>query len=256
MAELVPLQRENDASRINRVLNDPAVRPWVADASEGVLDISPAVSKRENVLLLGEHGGCMFFKLLDGFYEVHTQVLPAGRGAWAARMIQSSFRWMFCRTDAIEILTRVPVAHRAAKMATLRSGAEYEWTRPKECRFQGKLDDVEIFSISLQRWVGQDDGLAEIGAWFHQRMQDEAKRLGIETPAHEDDPNHNRYVGAAYLMFRGGQAPKGTAFYNRWALISRHAPIQLLSLNPPGVRMDVGILTLKEDGDISIERQS
>jgi hypothetical protein len=256
VADLIALQRETTAARINQVLNHPDVRPWVADASEGVLDISPAVANRNNVLLLGEHGGCMFFKLLDGFYEVHTQVLPAGRGPWTSRMIASCFHHMFTKTDAIEILTRVPATHTTAKAKTLSVGAKHEFDRPKECVFQGKRVDVGIYSISIQEWASQADGLSEVGEWLHRRLNEEAQRLGIKDPPHEEDVNHNRYLGASFEMFRGGQPVKGAAFYNRWALVSRHAPVQLLSLAPPAVRMDIGVLKLLPNGDVQIERES
>jgi hypothetical protein len=79
-------------------------------------------------------------------------------------------------------------------------------------------------------------------------MHEEAERLGIVETPHDDDENHNRYVGATLEMVYGGQYAKAVAFYNRWALISRHPTIALVSSDPPAIRFDIGILKLVENG--------
>lgn len=241
---MTPIERHKTAGRINEILNDPAVRPWVADAAEGVLDITAAVANSDNVLLMGEHGGCMFLKIMPGVYETHTQVLPAGRGEWVSEMTRSCAHFMFTRTDAYELLTRVPQFHRAAKAATVRSGGRYEFTRPAECRFRGRIQDVDIYGMRVQDWLVDAPGLIERGRWFHAQLHAEAKRLGITEPPHEDDENHNRYVGAAIEMAFGGQIAKAVTIYNRWALVSRHATISMISADPPTIKMDIGLLRL------------
>src|SRR6266481_7406635 len=113
---MIPIERHFSAERINEVINDSSVRPWVANGSE-VLDVAKHVGNRSHVLLMGEHGGCMFFKFLPGVYEVHTQVERAGRGEWTNALTAACARWMFTRTDCYEILTRVPHGHEPARAA-------------------------------------------------------------------------------------------------------------------------------------------
>jgi hypothetical protein len=228
-------------------LNHPLVRPWVADASEGALDLSARVADRRNILLLGEHGGVMFYPVMPGVYEAHTQVLPAGRGGWTRGLTQACAHWMFTRSPAYEIMTRVPQGHFAAKAATEATGMHLEFTRPKECRFRGQLVDVHIYSGRLQDWIGSAPGLVEIGARFHDRLNELARAAGITAPAHEPDENHNRYVGAAIEMARGGQVKKGVAFYNRWAIVARHPMVELVAIDPPTIKMDIGTLRLTGD---------
>ena len=79
----VEIRREYTADKLNSVLNCPEVRPYVAEVPDGYLDLSRGVKNTNNVLLMGEFGGCFFIKVLPGVYEVHTQVLPEGRGEWA-----------------------------------------------------------------------------------------------------------------------------------------------------------------------------
>jgi len=246
------VERHHDAEAINRILNDPAVRPDVADAAEGVLDISAAVANPANVLLMGDHGGMMFFKLMAGFYEVHTQFLPAGRGAWGSSFAVAAGEWLYCHTDAIEIMTRVPHGHPAAKALTLASGFRYRWTRPANTRFRGQVVDVDIYSHVIEDWALRTSGLAEAGAAFHDRLHGFAAERHIDGPTHPDDPNHNAFVGACIALAEGGQLVKAVALYNKWALVSRHRPVEIVSLDPARVRFDIGTMVVR-NGKVEIE---
>lgn len=242
---MVKIWRSYDAREINAVLNEPRVRPWVADAKEGVLDISAKVANKGNVLLMGQWGGFVCLGYGAGIYEVHTQVLPEGRGAWTSDFAAAGFHYMFTRTDCVEIITRVPQGHVAAKALTEHVGFRYEFTRHNECLFRGNVVDVSIYSRSLMDWVKDAPGLIERGQWLHDEMRAQAKALGVTEQPHDDDENHNRYAGAAVEMALGGQAMKGVNWYNRWALACRHSLIALVSKDPPTVKFDIGYLRLQ-----------
>jgi len=247
------LWREHDASRINAVLNHPEIRPWVADMSEGEIDISQQVANPRNVLLMGKYGGCMCFQIFPGVYEVHTQVLPEGRGKWSLDFVRAGSDWMFTRTDCYDILTRVPMGHVAARALALAAGMMPEFQRPDGCKFLGETRPVEIMSFRVQDWMRQAPGLVELGMWFHAELQREAARLDVQEPAHTDDENHNRYAGAALAMIIAGQLKKGVALYNRWAVVSRHKVISIVEENPPVIRFDLGLLRFVE-GRIQVSR--
>lgn len=72
-----------DVAFINAVINDPTVRPFVGPMELGELDLSDAVSRPEHLCLMGVHGGFLLAWSAPGVREVHTFILPAGRGAWA-----------------------------------------------------------------------------------------------------------------------------------------------------------------------------
>jgi hypothetical protein len=236
----VAVERHRCADRINAVLNDPDVRSWAANGT-GSVDISQQVADDNNILLMGEHGGCMFYRIQPGIYEVHTQVERAGRGEWTGGLTAACGHWMFTRTDAFEVLTRVPHGHVAAKAAAIAAGMRHEFTRPAECLFRNRKVDVHIYSIRIQDWVQSAPWLVEIGAEFHDMLHAEAERLGVTDPPHDDDENHNRYVGAAVEMVRCGKLLKGVAFYNRWAAVSRHEPVRIVSQSPAVVQIDHGL---------------
>ena len=79
------LERCFDAGFINRVVNHPDVRPYVGDPDLGELDMTPLVERPEHWFLMGVHGGFLLAWSAPETREVHTFVMPEGRGRWAAR---------------------------------------------------------------------------------------------------------------------------------------------------------------------------
>lgn len=77
------LVRSHDAARINAVVNHPEVRPHVGAPDAGDLDVTDLVTRPEHWFLMGDHGGFMLSWSAPGVREVHTFVLPEGRGKWA-----------------------------------------------------------------------------------------------------------------------------------------------------------------------------
>jgi len=241
------IRRATDAEFLNRVLNHPEIRPWIADPSQGTLDMSAAVANPANVCLTGTHGVLFFFKYFDGYYEVHSQVLPEGRGEWAKEFAEQCVRFMFSATDCVEILTRVPQGHVAAAALTRAMGFRPQFVTPPECRFLGAMVRCSIHALSLADWVLRAPGLAERGAEFHNWMN-----ARIPGKAHGRDDDHNRMVGAALDMAMSGQVAKGVLWYNRYAFAARHKPVALINLDPVQIRFDAGVLTI-ENGEMRLE---
>lgn len=77
------LSISRNAERINAVVNHPDVRPFVGAPEAGALDLSALVARPEHWFLMGTHGGFMLSYTAPFTREVHTFVLPEGRGIWA-----------------------------------------------------------------------------------------------------------------------------------------------------------------------------
>jgi hypothetical protein len=77
------LERSFDVERINAVVNHPEVRPFIGNGVDGDIDTSVLVDAHENWFLMGEHGGFLLGWSAPGAREVHTFILPEGRGKWA-----------------------------------------------------------------------------------------------------------------------------------------------------------------------------
>lgn len=78
------LARSFDVARINAVVNHPAVLPFVGGVEGEEMDLTPLVERPEHWFLMDDHGGFMLAWSAPGVREVHTFVLPEGRGQWAA----------------------------------------------------------------------------------------------------------------------------------------------------------------------------
>lgn len=240
------LERIFDADKINRIVNDPSIYPWVRGAAEGPLDLGPLLQDKRHVCLLGEFGGCLFFQQSPGIYEAHTQILPQGRGIWAVDTVRAALHWMFTRTDAVEIWTRCPRGNLAARALARAIHGREEMTVARGWVRDGKIIPATIFSLTIQEWMKTAPHLVEVGKWYHDKLEDEYRVLGHQEPIHEDDDTHNRYVGAAVEMIRGGQPLKGELFYNRFATMAGYAPIRIVGVDP--VMVNIKDATLEMHG--------
>lgn len=64
------------------MINHPSVRPFVGFADAGELDASPLI-RPENLFPFGDYGGFALLWTAPYTAEVHTFILPEGRGKWA-----------------------------------------------------------------------------------------------------------------------------------------------------------------------------
>ena len=232
-AMLASIQVQKDAKRLNEIVNHPEVFPWVGFGGKGPLDLSDAIANDEDVIcLLGTYGGVLFHRLQPGLFEAHTQMLPEGRGEWALACVQSCLHFLFTRTEAVEILTRCPQGNLPAKALARAIHGRHEFTNAAGWVKDGKPIPAEIYGLRLQDWLRTAPGLVERGQWFHARLDAEMVRIGIDTPNHADDTEHDRQVGLACEMMIGGMPGKAAVFYNRWSALAGYAPLQILSLNP------------------------
>lgn len=111
-----------DVDAINRLINDPSIKPWVCGDLGGFLDVSTLVDNPENLFFVAEFGGASLIKIKPKTYELHTFVLPEGRGRWAKQKLRYIFQWMFDHTDVEDIITLCPTNNRMAIGAARMSG--------------------------------------------------------------------------------------------------------------------------------------
>lgn len=101
------LDRSYDAERINAVINDPDVRPYVGPADFGVIDLTDAIARPEHWFLMGEHGGFGLIWSAPHIHEIHTFILPSGRGKWATQAAEAMID--FARKNGDTMLwTKIP----------------------------------------------------------------------------------------------------------------------------------------------------
>lgn len=116
------IERTYDAGRVNAVVNDASVRPFVGGDGASEIDLGPVLANRDNVCLFGEHGGFMATWSAPQTYEIHTFILPDGRGRWAYEAAQELLAALRGDFEAKHIWTRVPRDQRNVRRFTAAAG--------------------------------------------------------------------------------------------------------------------------------------
>jgi len=247
------ISRHFDAKAINDIVNDPDVYEWVRGNSDGPLDLTDIIKNLDNVCLMGDHGGVLFTKLQPGIYEAHTQVVKAGRGQWTIDMVNAALAWMFTHTDALEIVTKCPKGNLSARALAKAIHGSFEFRIEKGWILRGAVVPCDVFSLSIQRWMSTAPNLEDAGKQFHESLEEQYERMGRQDPIHDEDAAHDRYVGAAGEMMRGGQPYKAAIFYNRWAELSGYAAIRVVSASPMIIDIQEALLMVSEN-DFTVMR--
>lgn len=115
------MQRCFDVARINGLVNDPSIRPHIGGDGESPLDLTAAVTDKQNIFLLDKHGGFAFTWSAPRTYEVHTFILPEGRGPAALDMALTARSWME-EHFADHLWTRVHPDAANVRAFTLKAG--------------------------------------------------------------------------------------------------------------------------------------
>lgn len=239
--------REFSSERINAVINHPEVRPWVGMPQQGYIDLTPMVADLRNVLLMGEGGGFFFHQLLPGIYEVHTQFLPEHRGANVLQAAHDAERWMFTRTDCLEIRSKVPEHNKGALGFAGAMHYELQYERADAWPTETGPVAVKYFVRTLNQWANRAPGIGESGHAFHERLEAAKIAAGATSPVHDDDPAHDQYVGATVEMFMAGQIGKALDFYRQWAVFAGYGPIAVIAEYPTLVDIGDAILAIRGD---------
>lgn len=228
------ITRQTDAAQINRMLNHPAVCPWVSGNRPLPLDATPIVQNPNHVVLCCAWGGAVFVKLMIGYYELHTSILPEGRGEGTLAFGRAALEWLFSRTDAVEIVTRVPHGNVAGKAAMRAMGVPVWFTTGAIWPLAGGKVPMDVYKLHILDWIGLERrALAVRGEEFHRRLL--ASGGSVD---HPDDPIHDAHVGAASLLIAGGQPDKAVALYNLYAAMSGYGTISIASRDP--LLIDIG----------------
>lgn len=240
--------RTTDAALVNSIANDPAVRPHVGRADAGPLDLADYLACPDNVALAFDHGCFLFTPHDSSRYELHTLVLPEGRGAGVLPAAHRAFLWVFTHTEALEIVTKVPAPNRPAGLMARRAGFRPMFTR------QGAWEDgsdVTFFRLAVEDWADARAELGLEGQAFHDMLELAKQAAGSPLEAHPHDEAHDRAVGLACLTAKAGQLRKAAWSYSRWARLAGYATIDVISEEPPVLDVRDALVTVR-DGQLEV----
>jgi hypothetical protein len=244
------VRRSFEASDINPIFNDPTVFPNVSIPGLDHIDCTNLVEDPRNVLLMADGGGILFCQIEPGIYEVHQAFLKPKRNSKGGPHIRNvnvnAYRWMFTHTDCMVLLTRIPAFNRAAIIFAPLLGWRLEFERKSVWPTKDGMVDMSFFALRYEDWVKKDDHIVETGRSFHQRLDEERMRHGVEHEGHPDEECHDRHVGACAEMIYSGQPEKGVVLYNRWSRFSGYGQIALISRDPLMVDIGDALLLITE----------
>jgi len=219
------ITRTMDATFLNTVANHPDVRPYIGEG-DTPLDLGPILANPANYALVTDGGGWLLQPIIGGSYELHTLFLAEARGKSYFRAAKEALRWMFTRTDALEVLTKCPDDNPGARMAATLMGFRERFHRD-DAWAPGVGISYQVFT--LDDWISRDAVIAKEGQAFHEAMEAAKAAAGSTLPVHPDDEAHDRVVGACVLMVKAGMTQKAVGVFNRWSVFAGYMPIQALS---------------------------
>lgn len=244
------LHRTQDAAHVNRILNDPTVRPGLG--GEGPLDATQLLNLPTTIALFNDLGGFIATPLDADLYEIHTSFLPGGRSENLVPTTLEALRWLFTRTPAMQIVTKCPADNPGALGLARAIGGtqlftrESAWPRP-----DGSFGEVTYMGLGFDGWKRKDPQIAIEGHRFHDELEAAKARHGSTLTVHPDDEAHDRAVGASFLMMQAGNPRKGVWTYNRWASFAGYQTIEILSETPLLVDVRDAVVSL-ENGAMEV----
>jgi len=115
------IERTYDANRLNYLVNHPEIRPFVGGDVTKPIDFTRAIADDANIFLNGDHGAFCCSWTGPGVYEVHTLILPDGRGKWAYEFAKAG-RAHMVELGGRHLWTRVHPDAANVRFFTLRAG--------------------------------------------------------------------------------------------------------------------------------------
>lgn len=179
--------RDESGAEINRIFNDPTVKPFIMN-DDRYLDLSKLVADTRVHAIIGDPawGAYIVWPVVPSVYEFHVGVLQSGRGDWAMDFSVSAIEYMFCGTDALELITRIPQGALQTMSLARAFGLKERWRCPAT-QYRGKIVPYAVYSMTLFDWLPVDD-----------------------------EPRNQVFA----RMHQLGMEQKATAWYQRWALLS------------------------------------
>lgn len=113
--------RSDNPEHANWLVNHPGIRPFIGGDGKSFVDLTAAVLNNDNYLLLGDHGGFMLTWTAPGTFEVHTFILPEGRGRAALELASEAREYMVSQ-GMQHLWTRVPIGARNVRRFTMAMG--------------------------------------------------------------------------------------------------------------------------------------
>jgi RimJ/RimL family protein N-acetyltransferase len=145
---------------VYEILTDPSVFDWISDDGSRLSDMDLLVEaylSNDRIYVLMPNDLSVFLAVPTNFvtYEIHTNILPEGRGKMAVLAANECTEWMFRNTPCMKLSTWVPENNRKAKMFALLCGMRVEGNSRLSFLKDGKLQDQFLMGLTREDWLCQ-----------------------------------------------------------------------------------------------------
>lgn len=145
------MHRSKNAEFINKLVNDPSIRPMAGGDGVSIVDFSPTFN--DFISLEGKGGAWLFFEEEKDVYECHYFFLPKFRGKYAVAFGKKVLRYMFDVIGAKRLIGRAPVENKLTSFYNIAIGAK---KRSVEEVYIPQLDwryMAQIFTLDKDEWL-------------------------------------------------------------------------------------------------------
>ena len=143
--------RSKNAYFINKLVNDPSIRPTAGGDGASYIDFSPNFDKI--ISLEDEGGACLFFEEGKDVYECHYFFLPKFRGRHALEFGRDVLKYMFEIIGAKRLIGRAPVENKLTSFYNSALGGK---KGPIEEVYIPQIDwryMAQIFTLDRKDWL-------------------------------------------------------------------------------------------------------
>jgi RimJ/RimL family protein N-acetyltransferase len=156
---MMEIERTHDYELVRKIMVHPRIWPHISDDGSGdPADFRPPGTDRVVYLAVGDMGSVYGLWMLHPWnhvcWEVHTMVLPEGRGRPAYQGAIMTLEWAF-RHVARKVVTQVPAPNIQALRFAQRCGMQVEGINRASFLRRGVLHDQTLLGITQEAFACQ-----------------------------------------------------------------------------------------------------
>jgi RimJ/RimL family protein N-acetyltransferase len=149
---MITVQETMDLGLVHDIFTHPSVWPFIHDdGAPAMEDWQPIEHPAVHYLAIRQDAkvcGClMLYPINHVLWELHSTMLPEGRGAGSVEAARLMMEWLWTETPATYLMTWVPAYNRAADVAARRVGFTEQTRLPKAYLKDGVYHDLILYGV-------------------------------------------------------------------------------------------------------------
>lgn len=197
---------------LNRLANDPAIRPYLGGG--GDINLRSGIEDHSILAFSNLDGAFVLHSIRPQGYEIHTLFPAHAKFRCTIRLARAVLEHMFLWTDCERVFTQVPVTNKGADYLARACGLRETFVR--KGAWDGEVD-VRYLDLPLDRWLPACS-----------THEDQGRRFAGKFGPSQDVVLH-RVLGGVIEMFRTGNIVKGVNTWNMWAAFCVQPQMALVS---------------------------